>query len=77
MKKEAYTTNLLFWATSRMDWTFEFSKCTFFVGVNTTNAVDEGRCYWNSIQITSNGDTDDYCVHKCFTLGLSCLYSLR
>lgn len=56
---------------------FEFSKCTFFVGVNTTNAVDEDRCYWNSIQITSNGDTDDYCVHKCFTLGLSCLYSLR
>ena len=36
--------------------------------------VTEERCHWNHIQITSNGVTDDYCVHKCFTLGLSWLW---
>ena len=27
----------------------------------------------NPSQITSNGNTDDYCVHKCYSLGLSWL----
>lgn len=27
--------------------------------------------YWSHVQITSNGDTDDSCFHKCFSLGLS------
>ena len=30
------------------------------------------RCYWCHVRITSNGDTDDSCFHKCFSLGLSC-----
>ena len=35
------------------------------------HTISEDRCH---IQITSNGDTDDCHVHKCFSLGLSWLW---
>ncbi len=30
--------------------------------------------HWYHMKITLNGDTDDFCGHKCFSLGLSCLW---
>ena len=33
--------------------------------------VWEDICFRNHSQITSNRSTDDFCVHKCFSLGLS------
>ena len=29
--------------------------------------------HWYHMKITSNGDTDDFCGHKCLSFGLSCL----
>jgi len=36
-------------------------------------AATQDMCHWNHIQITSNRNTDDFCLHKCFSLGLSWL----
>ena len=64
-----------YYSNFSIDLTVEFSKCYLLGHLNMTmlQTVTEDRRHWNHIQIISNGDTDDYCVHKCFSLGLSWL----
>ena len=64
-----------YYSNFSIDLTVEFSKCYLLGQLNMTmlQTVTEDRCHWNHIQIISNGDTDDYCVHKCISLGLSWL----
>ena len=58
----------------------EFNKCFSLGRLNMTNATDcKGRiiCRWNLIQITLKQNTNDFGLHKCFSLGLSWLWGIQ
>ena len=73
-----FTATLWYGCNSRIDWSL-ISVSAHFGGVWARYMVKtftEGSYHWKHIEMTSNRDTDDSCVQKCFTLGLSYLWML-
>lgn len=73
-KQRCSRESLCCWPNFSIDWSAIFSKCYNCWGgwIWQKQQLDNGDiCHQNHIQITSNGDTDEYGIHKCFSLGLS------
>lgn len=69
---------LCYWPNFSIGLTSEYSKCYLLGRLHLTESSTSWWGHqvkhWNQTKTTSNGDTNDFCVHKCFSLGLPWLW---